>query len=849
MLPFLWLHGEPQERIKEEILAIKNSGISEFCAESRPYENFCRDEWWEDFGFILKTARALGMRVWLLDDRHYPTGFANGLPRLPENAHLRKRHIREKQTEVTGPMKGAYVCVGGWVERPDEKLLRVVAYRHNGEGEELDYSTAIDLTDKISDGMVRWDIPDGGWRICATVETGDCFPEGARKYGYIDMLNPESCKLMIKAVYQPHYDHFAEYFGNTFAGFFSDEPGFLNGEGTYKNKLGIMGATYPWRSDLPELIAESAGMSVEDAKKYIPALWEDIGEMTSRIRMHYMEVITKLYRENFGNMLGDWCRDHGVMYIGHVIEDNGAHMRMSYGAGHFFRALDGQDMAGIDVVLIQDIPGCADYLHRTPLSEGGLVDPTFFRYTMPKLASSHSHIQPLKQGRAMCEIFGAFGWAGGLPFMKGLADIMLVSGINHFVPHAFTPKEEDPDCPPHFYNGGKNIQYPLFKDLMNYMGRISHILTGATHRADVAVYYNAEGEWTGGENQIFHELCKKLSRNLIDFDIVPYDYLSDADVLDGKLVINGESYGALIISKSNILPIDRLNCFASLADRGLPVIFTDSLPGASSEGQDISSLNSRYKTVSTDELCAYLREKKLCHVDGKGEGLEHLRFYHVTRGEREIYLFSNEDIRHDLSAELILPENGEYLVYEPWDNRIYKGITKNERLELSIEKGNMIFIIFGEEIPEGTPDFVTEIERIGADLSYDIAVKEEGDCEFKLIAEKSSLTDIGLMSGRNRFSGDVRYRTSFEYVEGFDVIDLGEVGETAELWLNGKYVGCRVCAPYKFSLKDAMCDGKNELEVIVKSNPAHKRRDRLSRYMQIPPTGIMGEVAFCKYGK
>ena len=57
ILPFLWLHGEPQQRVKEEILAIKNSGIREFCAESRPYEAFCQESWWEDFGFILKTAR------------------------------------------------------------------------------------------------------------------------------------------------------------------------------------------------------------------------------------------------------------------------------------------------------------------------------------------------------------------------------------------------------------------------------------------------------------------------------------------------------------------------------------------------------------------------------------------------------------------------------------------------------------------------------------------------------------------------------------------------------------------------------------------------------------------------
>ena len=107
ILPFLWLHGEPKERVKEEILAIKNSGINEFCAESRPYEKFCQDRWWDDFGFILKTAKELDMNVWLLDDKAFPTGYANGYLEREENAHLRKKLVRELQIEAVGPMKNA----------------------------------------------------------------------------------------------------------------------------------------------------------------------------------------------------------------------------------------------------------------------------------------------------------------------------------------------------------------------------------------------------------------------------------------------------------------------------------------------------------------------------------------------------------------------------------------------------------------------------------------------------------------------------------------------------------------------------------------------------------------------
>lgn len=845
ILPFLWLHGEAKERVREEILAIKNSGISEFCAESRPYDNFCKDKWWDDFGFILKTARELGMRVWLLDDQKFPTGYANGYLEKEENKHLRKRLIREIQIDVVGPMKAAKVFVGTRVNK-DEKIVKVIAYRNDSLGETLDYKTAIDLTDKLDNGVVYFDIPKGVWRVSAMIETAYQNPN-ERLFYYIDMLNPDSCSAMIDAIYEPHFQHFKEYFGNTFAGFFSDEPGFLNVAYTYYNMLGEINSPYPWRDDLPELIAKSAGVDKETINLSMPALWEDLGEITSLVRMHYMEVVTNLYRENFSYKLGNWCRAHGVEYIGHVIEDMGAHTRLGYGSGHYFRALDGQDMAGIDIVLMQDIPGIQNAVHRAPLADGGEADPAFFRYTLPKLASSHSHIQPLKKGRAMCEVFGAFGWAEGLPFMKGLADIMLASGVNYFVPHAFSPKEEDEDCPPHFYNGGKNIQYPLFKNLMQYMGRTSHVLSEGIHKADVAVFYNAEGEWSGGQNQLFYNLCRTLTQGLIDFDIIPYDSLENADVQNGKLKVNGEEYGALIISQSEIMPYSRLKAFERLAQGGLPVIFTDSLPEKSSENIDASSILKAFTVISSNDVVNSLRAQNLCHVEGKGEGASSLKFYHVKRDESDIYLFSNEDVYNDLDAEITLKQSGTCLFYDPWDNKYYKGSAENGKLRLRLEKGNMIFVVFGCEVPSDAPKMTYETKREELPITFEIAIKNEGDSDFKVIADNSPCFDISAPNRYPNFSGEIRYRAEFDSVGDFDVIDLGQVGEIAEVYLNGEYLGARINAPYKLSMKNAVKSGKNELEIIVKSNLAHRRPDWFSSYMQIPPSGILGEISLCKY--
>ena len=86
-------------------------------------------------------------------------------------------------------------------------------------------------------------------------------------------------------------------------------------------------------------------------------------------------------------------------YIGHVLEDNGLHSRLGPGTGHYFRAMRGQHMAGIDVVLNQLLPD----------KDKGIG--AFYHYAIAQLAVSAAHQNPWMKGRALCEIFGAFGWS------------------------------------------------------------------------------------------------------------------------------------------------------------------------------------------------------------------------------------------------------------------------------------------------------------------------------------------------------------------------------------------------------------------------------------------------------
>ena len=97
---------------------------------------------------------------------------------------------------------------------------------------------------------------------------------------------------------------------------------------------------------------------------------------------------------------------------------------------------------------------------------------------------------------------------------KYLIDHFLARGVNRFVPHAFSPKEfPDPDCPPHFYAHGNQMQYSHFGHVIRYMNRAAHLLSGGKYPAKTAVLYHADAEWAG-ENR--SRLVRYCTENIIN---------------------------------------------------------------------------------------------------------------------------------------------------------------------------------------------------------------------------------------------------------------------------------------------------------------------------------------------
>ena len=790
---------------------------------------------------ILAECKRRGMKVWILDDKHFPTGYANG--GVERNPSLRRWNLVERHVDVAGPAKGASLILWPPDDDPEARLFGVFAYRRAECAGERLCGQAIDLTGAVRDGCVRFDVPEGFWRVFFVRMTRKGSLEN-----YIDMITAESAALQISEVYEPHWRHYGGEFGKTIAGFFSDEPQIgnhildpyrscLQGDpNTYHYGIGQPGLALPFNNALLGRMSAALG---GDARLHLAELWCE-GDRSPEARLAYMDALTGLYRDCFARPVGDWCRAHGVEWIGHVVEDMNTHARMGIGPGHWFRAIECQDMGGVDIVLHHVIPGLGRIWH-TASTLGGAVSPDFFHCVLAQLATSIAHQTPRMRGRAMCEVFGAYGWAEGAPVMKWLLDFLLVRGVNHFVPHAFSPQYPDPDCPPHFGAEGHDPQFEGFSALMRYANKAAHLLSGGRHVARAAILYHAEGEWMGGigKAMLMEEPARALADAHVPYEIVPRDALLAADAADGRVAVGGESFKAIVVPYAPRLPDDILARLARLADGGVGVFFAGGLPrGAKGEATPLADVAGRVREACGDDVAF-------------PDGCEQLSHLHIARDDGDVFMFFNEGPSRKAAVEVRLPVRGECVCLKLLEDRVWREAAPDGRLGLDLEPGESQIVIVGECGAGGAA--LEGARRLApprtVSPTFDIAVSDERDGGgFTPLCETDTLFNV--YDRLPDFAGRIRYRFAIDGGEaglgggGRAVIDLGVVGEVAKLKVNGADAGIRVARPYRFEVE--LAAGRNEIEVEAATSLGMRVKDRFSRYLAIPAAGLQGPIAVAR---
>lgn len=852
IFPFLWMRGEDENIIRTEIEKINEAGIKSVCLEARPHPEYAGDKWWHDVDIVIDEAKKRDMTIWILDDAHFPTGMANeGMKKQPENC---RRYLFTQFVDVAGPLPQGQVDVellttrqftwqdfGKQFSEPiydETKLISVTAYNVNKDDELT--GEYIDLTDKVKDGYLTADFPAGVWRVFVTFSTTKIGP----KLDYINYIEDGSVQVLIDEVYEKHYARYKDLFGTVIAGFFSDEPGFYNSEGYGGMKIGDH-STLPWGQELEGLLKEELG---DDFGLKLPLLFaKDSKDEYRSLIVSYMNMVSKLYSKNFSCKLGDWCQAHGVQYIGHIVEDYNNHMRLGAGVGHYFRAMKGQAMAGIDNIGYQLMPSNDVATRHTGFSD---ITPDLFHYQVGKLGASDAAIDPAKNGRLMCETFGAYGWRLGVRDMKWIVDYQVAQGVNYFVPHAFSMAEyPDNDCPPHFYARGNNPQFKYFCHLMKYTDRLCNLFSNGQNVPQVAVLYEAESDWAG--NTMFgHEIGRELLTHQLDFEFIPADVFVDKDyygckVEEGNLIVNNRKMKALIVPECEY--ISKTAASFIVENPQLKVIFVNSRPLGIAENDDAALLEKVLKSGEVFELSALSAELTKAGIKDDlvlSEVNNNLRQYHYKKDGRDIYLLVNASVSETIEGDIVLPQAEGYGCYDAMKDVVTRLETVDGRMKLKLRPYDSI-IVFTNPDNCVEPEAEKTVNTVMALNTFDLQLNQIA-CDTPRYEKAFKLQPISNVY--RDFSGELVYTTEFDVdsIPSKVTFFAEHVYECMTVELNGKECGYRITPPYEVDITKNIVQGTNKLTVRVATTALRDANTKPGIFGKersiIEPTGMFGEV-------
>ena len=852
ILPFFWQHGEDEETLRHYMEVIANCGIGAVCVESRPHPDFCGPKWWADMDAILDEAKKRDMKVWILDDAHFPTGYANGaLEGAPINLRRQSAtyHVPEivKSGETVNLKRDDYKTAKpfekSYIEQhvfkddletfDDDVLLGIAAVKVGG-------SSRKDIIE-LSGEDITFTAQGGEWSIYILHLTRNRGPHR----NYINMLSRESCAKLIEAVYEPHFDRYKDDFGKTIAGFFSDEPELGNGHLYETGKTLDEVDDQPWSEAVQQELQKRWG---DEWYLYLPLIWDKTfcKNMCAKIRYDYMDIVTRHVEKDFSYQLGDWCRERGVEYIGHLIEDNNQHSRNGSSLGHYFRGLAGQDMAGIDNIGGQVLPQGEEIEMLT--STGNQRDGTFFHYSLGKLAASAAAIEPLKKGRAMCENFGNYGWQGGVRLMKYLAEHFMVRGVNYYVPHAFSPKAfPDPDCPPHFYAHGHNPQYRHFGYLTRYMNRVCELISDGKHIAPVAILYHGEADWAGGTCMFSQDPAKKLADRQIDYDIIPSDVFAEekyGTVTGETLKINTQEYKILIVPEASFVTAELARAAAKLSQKGCPVVFINKLPTGVCNGDNalLDGLKS-CTVVPLDDIVNYLDKLNIAEIS-LSPANNQIRYIRYQNGN-DMYYFLNEGAE-DYNGTITLPSLGQCYAYNAWDN-VLEAVSSHEadgktHLTVCLEPSKGFIVIFD------TPDRVLKdpVKLRGKSISlndgWSRSVCQSKEYPTFYGSKGVSLPDK-LEDEDPKFAGFVRYEKNVELSSAKKtILEITDAAEGVEVFVNDVSADIQIVPKFVYDITGLLKDGTNNIAIEV-ATTLDRAVERQRRSLQMPvyvPTGKCG---------
>lgn len=826
--------------------------------------------WYELQQEIIPVFKKLNMKFVFQDAAPFPSGSCNGWFAFDKYRAKRKLCLKQHKLDISGPVKNATFFIkefegaGRLTEMAlarlrgidpgkEEKLKYVVAVKRVGLSNRYDFQTAINLTDKVEKGLLNWDVPEGRWSIFVYVDSYN-----VERKNYMNLLDKDSCRLMIDSIYAPHVEALKDEIGKTWLGFFYDEPEVGNDKDFYFSSIvGKKEMPLPWCDELEDRMAAVMG---ENWVCQLPRLWMCAREH-EQYHYEYLNIVTDLIRKNYNGQLYAFCKEHGLLYFGHVIEDDNCDTRLGLGTGHYFRMQEYQDISGIDLICHQhapglDIPGVAN-------GSRAFGDGQFYHYGIMRMCSSLAHLDCKKNNRAFSETLAVYGSVVGPKYRKYMADTLNVNGVNHCI---YVTGGTIAGGVEQYFPHENSIYGHYFKNVSDYHNKLSFLLSGKQHLPTAAVLYHAENEWSNSEQAEYsHDISAVLSRNQIDFDLVSVDMLAEngsyaLSFKNGCFVINNVEFPVLIIPRARRVPIELMEFVNRAKKYNVDIVYIDQKPSDVSNLKYNKAVFNEFTsddygtTLSLGELMVWMHSKGYYAV--KADHYEpFLRCFMIKDDENTYFFFHNGNTYADIHCEIELPCKKAENLYELdiMANRLtrLKVTEKDGRLTMPVDLGQWgtKLVIDAEE---NLDEFVTSEEAISVrEITGSWKIHMEPYYSFSGVPsdfETGRLEDIAKKSENLEFSGQVTYETEVDLTEmAADryTVDISEVYECVEILVNGVYCGSAVSYPYCVDVTRALKVGRNDLTIQVCTNVARGIPDpyKANRISYAEPIGITGKVA------
>ena len=539
----------------------------------------------------------------------------------------------------------------------------------------------------------------------------------------------------------------------------------------------------------------------------------------------YRETLGDLLLENFTQQWTAWAHSHGAT------TRNQAH---------------GSPANLIDCYAAVDIPEIEGF----GLSEFGIkglrTDPGKTRkndsdYSMFKYAPSAAHVcgKPYTSSETFTWLTEHFRTS--LSQLKPDLDLMFCAGVNHMYFHGtcYSPKD-DPWPGWKFYASiDMSPTNSIWRDapyFMQYVERCQSFLQWGEPDNDFLVFLPVRDMWQKNPKKLLMQfsihamgkLAPEFIKTILDIDKAGFDcdYISERLLMgvtykNGMLeTAAGTRYRGLIIPGSGNMPETVKAHIAELKAQGAHVMYG----------------------IDKQEMARAAKPEPM----KMQYGLKAIRRKNPTGYHYFIANLTPKDLYTGvLYQELAVPFK-DALWFNPLNGEITRAKIKDGKIQIELRSGeSMILQTFDEAIPtdlpyraiapysicEATPDgFVDHEIHKAIEGPWTLSFVEEAPRVTKTftldkLQTWETLNDDSCKVTMGTGVYTTKFKLSKKEAKMSWQIDLGDVRESARVYINGQFIGCAWSVPYVLDCKDALKKGVNDIRIEVTNLPANRIAD------------------------